>query len=254
MLDNDSRKKVLILLIIAVLVSAGLLFYLSRSINNGPAEDNSEENSIIVPESEAGENGLPAGIKVPANTKPTVVNSGTNSTGGLNTLNNNNAGINNPSAVNNVGQKEYGLPVRIKIPMIGVDAAVEYVGITNAGEMGVPAGPYGVAWYQLGTRPGEEGSAVMTGHYGTWRDGSGSVFDNLNKIKAGDKIYIEDSKGNIIIFIVRERRDYNPDADTAEIFTSDDGKSHLNLITCEGVWNKASQSFSQRLVVFSDKQ
>ena len=245
-MDNDSRKRFLIFLVGIVLISAGLLFYLSRSSTDSQME-NEEENSIIIPEQEGGENGLPIGIKVPESTRSVVVNSGTGS-GEIT------SGSSNNSPVSGAEQYKYNLPARIKIPMIGVDAAVEYVGINKDGEMGVPTDPYGVAWYHLGTRPGEVGSAVMTGHYGTWRNGSGSVFDNLNKLQAGDKIYIEDSQGNIIIFAVREKRDYDPNSDAADIFTSDDGQAHLNLITCEGVWNKASQSFSQRLVVFSDKQ
>jgi len=245
-MDNDSRKRFLIFLIAVVLISAGLLFYLSRS-SLDLQKENEEENSIIIPEQEKSENSLPAGIKVPENIRPVVVNNGTN-------LSEVPGSSSDNSPVSIVEQHDYDLPVRIKIPMIGVDAAVEYVGINKDGEMGVPAGPYGVAWYHLGTRPGEIGSAVMTGHYGTWRNGSGSVFDNLNKLQAGDKIYIEDNRNNIIIFVVREKREYNPNSDAAEIFTSDDGRAHLNLITCEGVWDKASQSFSQRLVVFSDKQ
>src|SRR5690348_15382799 len=42
-----------------------------------------------------------------------------------------------------------GLPVRIKIPAIGVDAAIEYVGLTPDGLMDVPKKWENTAWYQL---------------------------------------------------------------------------------------------------------
>ncbi|PIZ82226.1 MAG: class F sortase, partial [Parcubacteria group bacterium CG_4_10_14_0_2_um_filter_41_6] len=42
--------------------------------------------------------------------------------------------------------------------------------------------------------------------------------------------------------------------DVPEVFNSSDGKAHLNLITCTGVWNKEDNAFSERLVVFTDKE
>lgn len=145
-------------------------------------------------------------------------------------------------------------PVRLKIPVINIDATVESLGLTSQGDMDIPKGPDDVAWYKLGTRPGENGSAVIAGHYGTWKNGQGSVFDNLNKLNQGDKIYVEDDKGTIINFVVRESRRYDPSADAKDVFNSTDGKAHLNLITCEGTWNKDSKSYSERLVVFTDKE
>ncbi|MCX6762025.1 MAG: class F sortase [Candidatus Moranbacteria bacterium] len=151
-------------------------------------------------------------------------------------------------------QGSVGVPVRLKISGIGVDSAVESLGLTSAGAMDTPKGPDEVGWFKLGTRPGENGSAVIAGHYGTWKNGKGSVFDNLHKLSKGDKLSIEDADGASISFVVRESRSYEPGADASEIFSSSDGKAHLNLITCEGAWNKDAKSYPQRLVVFTDKE
>lgn len=145
-----------------------------------------------------------------------------------------------------------GRPVRLKIPGINVDAAVEHVGLTSDGTMNIPKNPDDVAWFMLGSRPGEKGSAVIAGHYG-WKDGKASVFDDLYKLRKGDKLFVEDDKGVTISFVVRESRRYDPKADASDVFDSNDGKSHLNLITCKGVWDKVSQSYSERLVIFTDK-
>ena len=80
------------------------------------------------------------------------------------------------------------------------------------------------------------------------------MFDNLYKLTPGDKIYVEDEKGATTTFVVRESQKYNPNADALKVFISNDGKSHLNLITCEGVWDKVFKSYSKRLVVFADKE
>ncbi|MEI6296432.1 MAG: class F sortase [bacterium] len=150
-------------------------------------------------------------------------------------------------------QLKQGLPFRLKIPGINVDSAIEHIGLTSQGEVGVTKGPTNVAWYDLGPRPGDEGSAVISGHYG-WKDGIPAVFDNLYKLKKGDKVIVEDERGVSTIFVVRESRRYNPSADASYVFEASDVKSHLNLITCEGVWSEGEKSYSKRLVVFTDKE
>ncbi|MDP2648549.1 MAG: class F sortase [bacterium] len=144
------------------------------------------------------------------------------------------------------------LPTRLIIPKINVNATLEYVGLTAHGEMDVPEDPGNAAWLSVGPRPGEEGTAVIDGHYG-WEDGIPSVFDELTKLQQGDKVYVDDEKGATVTFVVREIRVYGVNEVASEVFASNDGKAHLNLITCEGVWNADQKNYSKRLVVFTDK-
>jgi len=120
----------------------------------------------------------------------------------------------------NISFDDIGLPVRLKIPRIGVDA------------------------------PGTIGSAVMAGHLDD-KFGKKAVFYNLKKLKKGDKISVVDASGNIINFVVREKRSYKNNEYVPEIFVSKSGK-HLNLITCSGRWIKSERRYSERLVIFSD--
>ena len=145
-----------------------------------------------------------------------------------------------------------GLPVRLRIPSIRVDAAVEAVGLTAAGAMDTPKETNDVAWFHPGPRPGEAGSAVIAGHFG-WEDGKALVFNDLSTLHQGDIVQVEDGYGITLSFVVRETRNYDPAADASEIFTSSDGKAHLNLITCEGVWNVQEQQYSNRLVIFTER-
>lgn len=146
------------------------------------------------------------------------------------------------------------LPVRLKIPAISVNASLEYVGLTSNGHMGVPTVPAKAAWFNLGPRPGEIGSAVIDGHFGIWQNGQTSVFDNLYKLRKGDKLTVEDQKGVAITFVVTELRIYDQNQDATDVFSSNDGLAHLNLITCEGVWSRFKQSFPSRLVVFTTRE
>lgn len=149
-------------------------------------------------------------------------------------------------------QFNYGLPVRLTIPKINVATTIESVGLTKEGEMGVPKFIENVAWFELGSRPGEIGNAVIGGHYG-WKNNKVSAFDELHTLQKGDMVLIEDDKGKTILFVVREVKKYEWKSDSDDVFISSDGKSHLNLITCEGTWNKVDKSYSNRLVVFTDK-
>jgi len=145
------------------------------------------------------------------------------------------------------------LPVRLKIPKINLDASIEYVGLTSDGAMDVPKSPVNVAWYELGPRPGDIGSAVIAGHVG-WKDGLQATFDTVATLRKGDKIYVEDADGATITFVVREQRMFDLGQDATSIFDARDGKAHLNLIACVGVWDEATKTYSKRLVVFADKE
>jgi sortase A len=150
-----------------------------------------------------------------------------------------------------VSAGEHALSPRLRIPGIDINARIESVGITASGAMGTPEGPSNVGWWSAGTAIGQVGSAVIDGHFG-WKDNIPAVFDNLHTLQVGDRVYVDDGKGVTIVFVVRELRLYGKLDNDAEVFRSSDGKAHLNLITCEGTWNAAEKSYSNRLVVFTD--
>lgn len=147
----------------------------------------------------------------------------------------------------------FGLPMRLRIPSININANIEQVGVTSQGTMDIPKGPDDVAWFNFGPRPGESGSSVLAGHYG-WKNGTAAVFDNLHKLHKGDKLYLEDKNGVIITFIVKKNKKYNAKGDASDVFSSSDGGAHLNLVTCDGAWDNVKHSRPYRLVVFADKQ
>lgn len=144
-------------------------------------------------------------------------------------------------------------PSRLIISKIGVDAIIEPVGLTQKGAMGSPSSPETVAWFQLGKQPGETGTAVLAGHYG-WKSAQSAVFDSLHTLIIGDKISVQDINGETVVFTVSNVRSYDLTDIAPEAFSSNDGKAHLTLITCEGVWDANLKKYSGRLVVFADKE
>lgn len=149
-------------------------------------------------------------------------------------------------------KKGTGLPSRIKIPKLRVNASIDHVGLAADGSMGVPKLPRNAAWYMLGPKPGEMGSAVIAGHL-NWLYGALGIFKDLSKLKPGDTIIIQDDLGVNTTYIVRRSRIYGQKDDATDVFFSKDGKSHLNLVTCSGIWDRLVKAYTKRLVVFTDK-
>lgn len=146
---------------------------------------------------------------------------------------------------------EESLPRRLRIPQINVNARIQSVGVTIEGAMETPNNTSDVGWFHLGPRPGGIGSAVIAGHV-DGEKGEAAVFSDLSVLSLGSKIYVDDNEGNTTTFIVRSIRSYDPGY-AEEVFSSDDS-AHLNLITCDGIWDQAQKSFTKRLVVFADKE
>lgn len=169
-------------------------------------------------------------------------------------------GITNPSALNSLqgptitktstGTTTPITPTQLIVSSIGVNAPVEQVGKKDDGSLGTPQKFGDVAWYALGSKPGDAGNAVFDGHVNNALTTSG-VFAHLSQIKIGDMVTAVDAAGTKVNFIVTKVQVYPADsAPDPAIFTTT-GPSQLVLITCDGEWVPSAHSYSERLVVFA---
>ncbi len=148
-----------------------------------------------------------------------------------------------------------GLPMRLVIPKLDINAAFQYDGLASSGVMETPSNVSDVGWFTGSALPGKSGVAIVIGHVAQIRRGvvtKQGVFSSLGLLHAGDTFSVINHEGSITVFMVRKSRVYDPAADATEVFSSSDGGAHLNLITCEGTWNQAQLEYTQRLVVFAD--
>ena len=143
--------------------------------------------------------------------------------------------------------------MRLKIPKIKIDTNLEQTGLTLQGSVGVPKSILNAAWFNASPVPGKTGNSVVVGHFG-YINGVAAIFNSLTKLKPGDKVYVATENGSSTTFVVKKIQSYSQSAKVPEVFISNDGKAHLNLITCNGVWNKVTKSYSKRLIVFTDKE
>lgn len=140
-----------------------------------------------------------------------------------------------------------GLPTRVFVPRVGVDAPV--IGIDAPdGVLLPPSDPQVLGWWRVGALPGDaQGSALITGH--TVSVGGG-VFDDLEHVRVGDRVRVRTTAGSIAYRItgVTIYRKAALAQDSARIF-SQTVPGRLVLITCED-WN--GTAYLSNVVVFAD--
>lgn len=143
-----------------------------------------------------------------------------------------------------------GVPQRIAIPAIGVDAGVEAVGVDATNTMETPSDPWGTAWYAPGARPGQIGNAVIAGHVDFAGVGP-VVFWRLSSMTPGMEILVTADDGARWRFVVESVESF-PVAQFpgVRVFGPTNG-TYLNLISCIGDFDPVTASYNQRIVVFA---
>lgn len=140
-----------------------------------------------------------------------------------------------------------GVPVRLVVPRLGVDAPVIGISASN-GVLLPPGDPQTLGWWSGGARPGAEyGGALITGH--TVHTGGGA-FDDLDTLDAGDRVQVATPEG-VLGYVVSGVAIYGKAtlaADAERIF-SQSVPGRLVLVTCED-WN--GEIYLSNAVVFAD--
>ncbi len=144
-----------------------------------------------------------------------------------------------------------GIPQRLIISAINVNTPIVQEGVTPEGSMDVPNNTVEAGWYKYGSKPGEQGNAVIDGHLAY--SSSGGVFANLHNLPLGGQISVVDVNGVEYQFKVNhtELLAYN-DTNLNAIFGATTNRQ-LVIITCAGTWLQAEQTYSQRLIVFAER-
>ena len=140
------------------------------------------------------------------------------------------------------------LPARHPAASLGVDAAVVAVGVDGRGEMAVPEDIRETGWYRFGPAPGSAtGSSVVSGHVDDRIQGRGAFY-RLVDLAVGDPVIVDSGRGRA--GLPGEHRAPHPETalPVDELFARD-GPPHLTLVTCGGVFDRASGSYRDNVVV-----
>jgi hypothetical protein len=122
-------------------------------------------------------------------------------------------------------------PAQITIPSLGMNAAIEQIGIVD-GVMGVPVDAWKVGWYHQLSSPGLTGNTIMAGHVDWWGIGP-TIFANLASIQLGAMIYLVDPNGAGATYTVSSVESVAADTNAITVIAPTEVPS-LTLITCTG--------------------
>jgi hypothetical protein len=143
-----------------------------------------------------------------------------------------------------------GIPLRLAIPAIGVDAAIEAVGVDSTNTMETPEDPWSTGWYSLGARPGQIGNAVIAGHVDYAGIGP-VVFWRLSSVTPGMEIWVTADDGARWRFVVQSVESFLVDQFPGERVFGPTKDTYINLISCVGDFDRATASYNKRIVVFA---
>lgn len=140
-------------------------------------------------------------------------------------------------------------PKYITLPSIASEGFIEQVGINQERQIAVPTNIHIAGWYINSLRPGEEGLSIIDGHVGV---GNPGIFSELWKLVSGDIFSIEFGDGTVRQFRVEEVLVVDAETANTALFTRDpEIKSQLNLITCDGDFDRLTRQYDQRVIVVS---
>jgi hypothetical protein len=140
-------------------------------------------------------------------------------------------------------------PHRVRIPAVGVDAAVVPVALDGTGALAAPAGETTAGWLDSGPAPGAIGPAVITGHVDS-RTGP-AVFFRLDEVAVGDVVLVSRADGVTAVFAVTRVARYPKAAFPAAEVYAPTTAAELRLITCGGAFDRGARSYTDNVVVFA---
>ena len=142
-------------------------------------------------------------------------------------------------------------PARLAVPALGVDTAVDPVGVEPDGQMTIPAEVDRVGWYRFGPTPGAPGSAVIAGHVDDREQGLGAMAP-LREAEVGTEVVVSDAVGTVQRWRVVSRELIQKQVLPLDRLFARDGPPRLTLITCGGPFLPEFGSYRDNVVVVAE--
>ena len=140
------------------------------------------------------------------------------------------------------------VPVRVRIPALGVDSALETLHREGDGRLAAPVDWQSAGWFAGGPVPGAPGPAVIAGHVDS--PSGPAVFAGLARLRPGDRVEVELSDGGTAVFEVDGSRSVAQAEFPADEVYGPVPDRQLRLITCH-TFDEAAGHYVDNLVVFA---
>jgi sortase (surface protein transpeptidase) len=155
------------------------------------------------------------------------------------------------TAKKHINTLKRSVPVRLRIPAIGVNAPITEVGLNANDSVQVPPlGDHNLAgWYKYGPTPGQKGPSVLLGHVDSVT--GASVFFYLKDLKKGDKIYVGLKDGKTATFVVDGLQRVSKTTFPTKDVYGTLGYAGLRVITCGGSFDPTSGHYDDNIIVYA---
>lgn len=143
-----------------------------------------------------------------------------------------------------------GVPQRLTIPGMHVDAPVVQVGLQRDGQLEIPAVSE-VGWYKGSPDPGVTGPSLLAGHV-NW-DGTPGAFAHLAELKPGDTITVTGSKGTARFTVVTVATQAKAQIDWRAVLANVPDPE-IVLVTCGGPLDATGHNYTDNVIVKAREQ
>jgi hypothetical protein len=158
-------------------------------------------------------------------------------------------GRGDPTAEARVTGRGDRTPLQLRIPALGIKAAVVPVGIdVERGVLGMSTNIHRVGWWRDGMAPGaRSGTILIAGHFDTASAGPGAFFA-LPRAHRGQRVHVATADGEVRTYRVVWVRSYPKSALPTAVFATH-GSPRLVLVTCGGRFDSTSRHYLDNIVV-----
>ncbi|NUR26761.1 MAG: class F sortase [Catenulispora sp.] len=147
---------------------------------------------------------------------------------------------------------DHSVPLRVKVPSVGIDAPLVRLGLDRDGAVAVPpmSVPSEAGWFTGNPTPGERGAAVIVGHVDT--EYGRAVFYPLGNVQPGALVVVDRTDRRHAQFRVTSVEVVDKDRFPAQrVYGAgeDSDTAQLRLITCGGAFD--GKHYADNLVVYA---
>jgi hypothetical protein len=141
------------------------------------------------------------------------------------------------------------VPVRLRIPSIGVRTSLERLGRAADGTVQVPRRWERAGWYTGGFRPGQPGPAVVLGHVDS-KTGP-AVFFRLRALRPGALVLVDRADSTTVRFRVTRVEQYRKTRFPSDLVYFPTLEPSLRLVTCGGSFDTASGHYRDNVIALA---
>ena len=143
----------------------------------------------------------------------------------------------------------YTQPERIIISKLNIDKQLVDLGVNEVGVMETPKNFMDLGYYVKSAKVGQKGNLIIAGHYDD-TSARPAAFWLLKNLIEGDRVVVVDKYKRTYTYVVTDSFLVDiDDPNRLQVIEKDSDSSELTLITCGGVWDYTSGTYSKRQVV-----